>query len=519
MTASRGGSSVPDAPPRAAKACFLEVLSPDGRLERSVAIAEGRETIGRLGTALAFPDDAQMADEHATLEFTDGAARVVERGAGSGVWLRIRGVDGRLVEVGDQLWVGSQILVVAREQGRWQLRHHGPDGRRVAVHDVPGEGCFIGRSADLVLDPDDTRLSRRHAQVVVEEQGLRFYDRGAHNGSYLRLRAPTRLCDGDELRISTQRIRYAELAIPAEVEGETQGGVSAGPVGEREVADSGDEERLRLGSVAHLDESAGGPAATGAPEEARVEPEAASRARSKESRPAWGLARRLRALAAEETTARVSDEGEPAPASDEEPAPASDEEPVSASDEKPARAPEAPTRSSSVPAADRTESAAPSQAGPSQSDEDTSRAGGDASPTAIEVPAPADPGSPALVEAAEPGRTGSEAGAAAGPVLIVIDAEEESFSVEGVAGQTVLEAVRDAGLERGQPIDWECNDGRCGVCVVGVVEGGDRMDPPGLDSEEMKTIQITEQVAPDPARYRLACLARVRGTVRLRKLT
>jgi ferredoxin len=34
----------------------------------------------------------------------------------------------------------------------------------------------------------------------------------------------------------------------------------------------------------------------------------------------------------------------------------------------------------------------------------------------------------------------------------------------------------------------------------------------------MKTIQITEQVVPDPRRYRLACMARVRGTVRLRKL-
>ena len=54
--------------------------------------------------------------------------------------------------------------------------------------------------------------------------------------------------------------------------------------------------------------------------------------------------------------------------------------------------------------------------------------------------------------------------------------------------------------------------------VRGVVEGADRMDPPDPASGEMKTIQITEQVVPDASKYRLACLARVRGPVRLRRL-
>ncbi len=101
----------------------------------------------------------------------------------------------------------------------------------------------------------------------------------------------------------------------------------------------------------------------------------------------------------------------------------------------------------------------------------------------------------------------------------MIDTDEGSVSLEVAAGKTVLEAVQEAGLARGEPIDWECGDGACGVCVVGVVEGADRMDPPDAATGEMKTIQITEQVVPDPQKYRLACLARLRGTVRLRKLS
>jgi len=104
-------------------------------------------------------------------------------------------------------------------------------------------------------------------------------------------------------------------------------------------------------------------------------------------------------------------------------------------------------------------------------------------------------------------------------VLLVLDSPEGSVSVEVEPGQTVLEAVQEAGLERGRPVDWECGDGGCGVCIVGVVEGAERMDPPDPASGEMRTIQITEQVAPDPKQYRLACLARIRGAVRLRKLT
>ena len=117
----------------------------------------------------------------------------------------------------------------------------------------------------------------------------------------------------------------------------------------------------------------------------------------------------------------------------------------------------------------------------------------------------------------EPDRKEPE-GESADLVEVVIDSEQGQFSLSVEPGLTILEAIRQAGFERGQPLDWECGDGGCGVCVVGIVEGAEAILPTDPDSDEMKTIQITEQVAPDPSRYRLACLARVRGNIRVRKL-
>ena len=128
---------------------------------------------------------------------------------------------------------------------------------------------------------------------------------------------------------------------------------------------------------------------------------------------------------------------------------------------------------------------------------------------------------PASSLSSQPGLAEQEAAAnlEAGKCLVVLDSDSGSVSLSATVGQTILEAAREAGLARAKPVDWECGDGGCGVCVMGVVEGADRLDPPDPATGEMRTIQITEQVVPDPRKYRLACLARVRGTVRLRKLT
>lgn len=431
----------------------IEVLSSAGECLRGAPIRTDRLAIGRDGAAdLVCPDDERMASDHVHVLRKGEVFELEDRGDPGGVWLRVRGPEGRVLAEGDQLWLGGQLLQVARAEGDWTLRHHGPDGRFRAAHVVPAEGIFIGREADLVLDASDAQLSRRHAQVVREGATLRFYDRGAHNGSFVRVAASEPLADGAEFRAGSSRFRLV-VASAAEAEASTQPpDVQSGPdegTDGRGSAGLPDEKTDALGSAGLPDETTEALGPRGAENRAEAAGEAEGGADALE-RPAGTAAEPDRPVEAVGLAARLKRLARGA-------------DPAGGSGAEPERAGTAP-----------------------RGDDSRSQA----------------PGADSLE-----------------PVVVVLEAGGETVRLDGVCGQTVLEIAQDATLERGRFLDWECGDGGCGVCVLAIAEGGDRLDPPDPATGEMKTIQITEQVAPDPNRYRLACLAKVRGPVRLRKMT
>ncbi len=460
----------------APRSWLVSELAPDGAKERSVALdeagsGEGVVELGRSAQGLAYPDDEQMADRQARLVRTGTQVVLEDLGQGSGVWLRISGSEGRALVDGDQVWLGAQVLVFRGVGTSWVIRHHGPDGRLRDSHAVPPQGLFLGRGSELVLDPDDAELSRRHAQVAFVDDALRYFDRGARNGSFVRLRAAEVVGHGAEFRIATRRFRLEEHRVPEEAE------AARATAPEEPVPDSMDpmepaqdaavesrgptlfEEATVLNLPADGERAASEPVAPPPPEPSPL-------------RRGMGLGARLRRLGRPPSDSTASDE--------------------------PRAVPESAQGTVAVPIA--------SQCDP------------EPEPRTESLPGSESPASGADAETPpEPER--AESPLASDRVLLVLDSQEGSISLEVEPGRTVLEAVQQAGLERGRPVDWECGDGGCGVCIVGVVEGADRMDPPDPASGEMRTIQITEQVAPDPTRYRLACLARVRGAVRLRKLT
>jgi ferredoxin/pSer/pThr/pTyr-binding forkhead associated (FHA) protein len=382
----------------------VQILAEDERVEREALLSEAGLEIGRSDAGLRCPDVRDLADCHARIAAVGDDFEISDSGEGSGVWLRLRSSNRRKLKAGDQIWLGTQILIVRRRGDDWEVDHHGPDGRLCESHVVPATGLFIGRTSDLVLDANDGRLSRRHAQLVIDEEGLSLYDRSAHNGTYLKLVGSERLSDGDEFRLARNQFRFVLRAADV-----------ASDLPHTQTAD-GFEGPTEPEAVVPLDPAV---------DPTIIDPGMAAGASFEATRRPLGLGARLRRLAHRQDR---SDEGE----------------------------------------------------------------GEGAGETAK--------GSPENV-------------------LVVLDSPEGSISLEARAGQTILEVVKAAGLARGEPVDWECGDGGCGVCVLGVVEGADRLDPPDPELAEMKTIQITEQVVPDPRQYRLACMARVRGTVRLRRLT
>jgi ferredoxin len=67
-----------------------------------------------------------------------------------------------------------------------------------------------------------------------------------------------------------------------------------------------------------------------------------------------------------------------------------------------------------------------------------------------------------------------------------------------------------------EPLGWECKVGLCGLCAVEIAEGADNFVPPDPGSPEMNTIENKAFLEPDPKKFRLTCVAKVKGPVKLR---
>lgn len=86
----------------------------------------------------------------------------------------------------------------------------GPDEGAAAFDFAAGENLIVGRdpNADVVLDTPN--VSRLHARLTREADGVRVEDLGSTNGTWVngqRIRKPTLVAPGDDLRIGPQRLQ------------------------------------------------------------------------------------------------------------------------------------------------------------------------------------------------------------------------------------------------------------------------------------------------------------------------
>ena len=82
---------------------------------------------------------------------------------------------------------------------------------------------IIGRVEDAALWIDSTRVSRRHARIVVSGARATLEDLGSKNGTYLRgqqLGDPAALADGDEIGVGAVILvfRCARAVGPTETQ-------------------------------------------------------------------------------------------------------------------------------------------------------------------------------------------------------------------------------------------------------------------------------------------------------------
>jgi len=101
------------------------------------------------------------------------------------------------------------------EPGRYLIFHDSGEVRAVAM---PGDTMRIGRSLSAHLRFEDPTVSRRHAVLVTEPEGVRVLDDRSLNGVFVNgERTVSRvLADGDEVVIGRYRLRFADRsAMPA----------------------------------------------------------------------------------------------------------------------------------------------------------------------------------------------------------------------------------------------------------------------------------------------------------------
>jgi len=73
---------------------------------------------------------------------------------------------------------------------------------------------IIGRAADVAIRIDLGEVSRRHARIVVSDDGATLEDLGSKNGTCLwgqRLAVPARLSDGDEIAVGPSQLVFRVL--------------------------------------------------------------------------------------------------------------------------------------------------------------------------------------------------------------------------------------------------------------------------------------------------------------------
>ncbi len=100
---------------------------------------------------------------------------------------------------------GRAKLILIKGEGLEGLSYHLNATEHVA-----------GRKQGAILFPEDKYLSGKHATFHYRDNLLYLKDEGSHNGTFLRIREPVELNDGDEITIGEQVLRVEYLNVKTE---------------------------------------------------------------------------------------------------------------------------------------------------------------------------------------------------------------------------------------------------------------------------------------------------------------
>ncbi len=213
---SDADTSDPDRPRLPPPVALVRLIDREVEAELFELSADRDSTIGRHRSDICFSDDSSLADRHAAIVPGPDGYRVRDEGSPHGVFLHMTEGRGRVVVPGAIARIGSQWVVFGSTRDPLLLAHHDPRGRLVGRHRLREGTQIIGRDApDITLARDDTRLSRRHASIVVTGTRVFVRDLNSVNGIYLKVAGILLLEEGDIIRVGHQSLRFGPLDRPA----------------------------------------------------------------------------------------------------------------------------------------------------------------------------------------------------------------------------------------------------------------------------------------------------------------
>ena len=169
--------------------------------------SDGASTIGRRDCTITFAEDSSLSDVHASIHVEGKEYFLNDESSRDGVYLQPQAGRGLELSEDSILQVGGQWLVF---QSTEAFTHY--DSRGEAVQKVElkaGQSRVLGRSdCDLVLDPHDAALSRRHLALKSQAGKVTMTDLRSTNGTLVKIKHPHGLHHGDRILLGNQVLRF-----------------------------------------------------------------------------------------------------------------------------------------------------------------------------------------------------------------------------------------------------------------------------------------------------------------------
>jgi len=212
------------ATPTATERARLILVRPDGSEGPTHPLHDGENRIGRESGGV-FASDSYLSPHHATFTLSSGMISVRDEGALNGVYVRVERQVPIEIQHNDVFRIGQEILryeslpaVTPQPDGTERIgaATDGLVGRVSLVtgrdsvgnaFPVPISGIYLGRERGDILFPEDGYVSGLHCQLVVTGHRVSLLDVGSSNGTYVRMRGPRTLGNGDFLLLGQQLFR------------------------------------------------------------------------------------------------------------------------------------------------------------------------------------------------------------------------------------------------------------------------------------------------------------------------